>query len=230
MVYCQKAKQHGGEAGAVDFERDYIMRMIQMMGDFFRRIADMVDDRERALLIDAQARQHCGMPLATAEALEPDMLAELLPPAQRFVMSELLHTKGRACASLPAAHREALLLQSLRLLSTLNGDQFAQRAAQLQTLKRELYVRLTAPDLMRCARFFAQAEAFDAMEDALFQALAFLAGEDWLTAADEGMLLLRRAAKTDEFTLALCNMTRQELWESAHELSVEYRKRTGGSA
>ena len=132
MVYCQKAKQHGGEAGAVDFERDYIMRMIQMMGDFFRRIADMVDDRERALLIDAQARQHCGMPLATAEALEPDMLAELLPPAQRFVMSELLHTKGRACASLPAAHREALLLQSLRLLSTLNGDQFAQRAASFR--------------------------------------------------------------------------------------------------
>ena len=214
----------------MEFERDYIMRMIQMMGDFFRRLAEMTDDRERALLLDAQARQHCAMPMATAETLEAGMLAELLPPVQRYVMSELLSAKGHTCGTLPAERREALLLKSLRLLSTLNGDQYALRAPQLQYIKQELFSLLTAADLMQCARFFAQAEAFDAMEDALFQALAFMDGEAWLAAADEGMLMLRRAAKADVFPLAFSNMTREELRASAHELNAEYRKRTGGSA
>ena len=79
---------------------------------------------------------------------------------------------------------------------------------------------------MNCARFFAQGERFDEMEDALFQALEKENGEQRENMRAEAVAMLRRAAKAGEHTLAYCNMTGQELRESARELEAEAAKPT----
>ncbi len=69
---------------------------------------------------------------------------------------------------------------------------------------------------MDCARFFAQAERYDEMEDALFQAVEMGAGRM------EAAGMLRRAAKAEPSALARSRMTGQELRASAYELE-EFR-------
>ena len=39
----------------MDFERDYILRLIQMMGDLMRRIAELMDDAERGAIRGARS-------------------------------------------------------------------------------------------------------------------------------------------------------------------------------
>ena len=48
----------------MDFERDYILRLIHMLGDLMRRLAERMDDRERGRMLDEAAHRHCGMGLA----------------------------------------------------------------------------------------------------------------------------------------------------------------------
>ena len=49
----------------MDFERDYILRLIHMLGDLMRRLAERMDDRERGRMLNEAAHRHCGMPMGT---------------------------------------------------------------------------------------------------------------------------------------------------------------------
>ena len=207
----------------MDFERDYILRMIQMMGDFMRRIAEKLDDVERDAMLEGESRRLCGVPFSAGEALDTASLCELLPPVPRLWMSELLYAKAMASQSLAYGQADALLLKALRLLASLNGeprlcDLRAQRLAQL---KQATFTQLTAADLSACARFFAQAESYDAMEDALFQALDAADADGRAPLLAEGIAMLHRAAGASQRALALCGMTAQELRAAAHELEAQ---------
>lgn len=206
----------------MDFERDYILRMIQMMGDFMRRLAEKLDDAERDAMLDGESRRLCGVPFHTGETLDEESLNELLPPVPRFMMSELLYVKAKATSRLPYGEAEALLLKALRLLSSLHGEPRLcdLRAERLDELKGSVAGLLNADDLWACARFFAQAERYDAMEDAIFQTLDALPPAEQAPRRAEGAQMLRRAAKASEQALALCNMTAAELREAAHELET----------
>lgn len=206
----------------MDFERDYILRMIQLMGDFMRRIAEKMDDFERGRMLDAESRRLCGVPFSTGETLDVESLTDLLPPVPRMMMGELLFIKAKTASGLVWGEGDALLTKSLRLLASLHGEPRLcdLRAERLAALKEAVLPALTGVDLMDCARFFAQAERYDAMEDALFQALDALAGDARPAARAEGADMLRRAAKAPERTLALCGMTGQELREAARELET----------
>ena len=72
------------------------------------------------------------------------------------------------------------------------------------------------------ALFFFQAERYDEMEDALFQALELENDGARDNDRKEAVEMLRRASKATEYTLALCHMTDRELRESAHELETEF--------
>lgn len=207
----------------MDFERDYILRMIQMMGDFMRRIADKMDDLERETMLDGESRRLCGVPFSAGQALDTASLCELLPPVPRLWMSELLYVKAVACQSLAYGQADALLLKALRLLASLHGEPRLcdLRAERLKQLKEAAFAQLTADDLMACARFFAQAESYDAMEDALFQALDATDAAKRAPLREEGIHMLRRAAGASERALALCGMTAQELRAAAHELETQ---------
>ena len=205
----------------MDFEKDYIMRMIHMLGDLMRRVLERVDRRERAEMLNSACRETCGMTLEAGEALGAQSLIDMLAPIPRLMMSELLAAKAEALELLPE-EADALTLQSLRLLASLSaeGHLCELRAQRLTDLKARVLPLLNGEDLMACARFFAQAERFDEMEDALFEALPLCAAETREAARQEAILLLRQAAKAGEQSLALCHMTAHELRESARELET----------
>ena len=211
----------------MDFEKDYILRLIQMLGDLMRRVASLLDDRERNRMLDGACREWCGMALEAGERLAPEALCDLLAPEPRLVMAELLAGKADAL-TLPAEAAEDLRLRAVRLMASLHaeGNICQARAGRLTTLKTQTLESLTAADLMDCARFFAQGERFDEMEDALFQALERGSGETREADRVEAVAMLRRAAKANEHALALCNMTGQELRESAYELEADEAKPT----
>ena len=122
------------------FQRDYVLRMIEMMGDFMRRISELLSDLERTKLLDDACQKHTGLSLETAEALSGESLEEMLSPVPRLMMSELLYIRAESTV-LTADQQQKLLLKSLHLLSSLFGEGALceLRAQRLLTLKKELW-------------------------------------------------------------------------------------------
>jgi len=157
------------------FQRDYILRMIEMMGDLMRRIKELMSDLARMKLLDDACLHHTGISLEVAEGLTPQSLEELLQPVPRLLMSEVLFTRAESF-TLPTDEREELLHKSFHLLATLwqEGPLCELRANRLLGLKEEIGYRLDSEELMNAARFFMEAERFADMEDAIFQAAELL--------------------------------------------------------
>lgn len=197
------------------FERDYILRMIQMMGDLMRRIAELLSDLQRMKLLEDACLRYCGLSLRAAEALSDESLLSLLDAEPRFVLSELcyLHAAYTTCEDDEA---EALLCRSLRLLCSLReeGELCEQRAARLEELKEQTLPLLTADDLLACGQFFANGERYDLMEDALFQAIERAEPSRQAALLTEALPLMERACAASEQVLALCGLTRAEAAES----------------
>ena len=45
------------------FQRDYILRMIEMLGEFMRKILDLARDADAQAELDEVSRKACGLPL-----------------------------------------------------------------------------------------------------------------------------------------------------------------------
>ena len=77
------------------FQRDYILRMIEMMGDLMRRVKELMDELAQMRLLDGASRKRCGLPLSALETLSAESLTELLSPAPRLFASELIYFAPR---------------------------------------------------------------------------------------------------------------------------------------
>ena len=202
------------------FQRDYILRMIEMMGDFMRRITELMDELSQKKLMDEACRRNCGLPLETIELLSAESLEEMLGQTPRLFASELLYIRA---TTLPQALEDAeeRLLKSFRLLISLNGEGALceLRALRAQELKLRLLERLNDADLWRCAMFLSQGEAYADMEDAIFEA-AERAPDDvtFQTIVEQGEAMLRSASHADATTLAFARTSAEELCASAEEL------------
>ncbi len=211
------------------FQKDYILRMIEMMGDLMRRIMELMDDLDRMKLLEDACHRHCGISLEAAQGLTVRSLAALLPPMPRLMMSEILYIRAEGFP-LPLEEQEDLRYKSLCLLASLysEGPLCEARAQRLLELKAGLQGRLSPEVLMDCARFFFQAEAYGPMEDALFQAVEGTGAEgEESQEADalgeriaQGADLLRKAAASAPEALAFAGCTREELLLSARELEA----------
>ncbi len=205
------------------FQRDYILRMIEMMGDLMRRIKELMSGLSRLNLLDEACRTHCGLPLDTAEKLTIPSLHELLQPMPRLFMSEILYIKATTLSLLPT-EQEALLHKSLHLLASLweEGPLCELRADRLLEMKERVRPLLSSPELMDCARFFQEAERYDLMEDALFQAVekALAEGEPGLAQAqaETGAAMLALSATAATQALIFAHTSGEELLSSATEL------------
>ena len=151
------------------FQRDYILRMIEMMGDLMRRVKELMDELAQMRLLEEACRRQCGLPLSALETLSAASLTEMLSPTPRLFASELLYLRAMASPDLWEEGR-MLRLKSLRLLLTLaeEGPLCELRAPRVQALKVELMDLLLPEDLMACAVFLGQGGAYADMEDALF--------------------------------------------------------------
>lgn len=176
------------------FQRDYILRMIEMMGDLMRRVKELMDELARMRLLEEVCRRQCGLPLSALETLSTESLTEMLSPTPRLFASELIYLRATA---LPALWEEGrmLRLKSLRLLLTLaqEGPLCELRAARVQALKLELMDLLLPEDLMACAAFLRQGGAYADMEDALFEAAERCAPQERAACVREGGCMLREA-------------------------------------
>jgi hypothetical protein len=141
----------------------------------------------------------------------------------RLMMSEILSIRADAFV-LATDEREELLYKSLRLLASLwsEGPLCEMRAGRLAELKEALLPRLSPSDLMDCARFFSEGEAYGSMEDALFQAVEGTDAEPDArrTLIAQGVELLREASSATPEALAFAGCTREELLASALELEA----------
>ncbi len=203
------------------FERDTILRLIQMMGDFYRRVAELMDDISRMHLLDDECRRLCGMPLENAETLSPDSLIELLPPSPRLLACELLDIKRRT-VRLGMEEEQALALKCTLLYASLRRESAVceERSARLAQLKAMCLDGLTAVQLMDCARFFREGESYAEMEDAIYQSIERASASELGELIARGLGLLDDALEATEEALALCGMSRAEVRESQQTLQM----------
>lgn len=201
------------------FQRDYILRMIEMMGDFMRRVGELMDELSQLRLMDGLCRRQCGLPLRALETLATESLLELLAPAPRLFASELLYNRA-LMEGVAIDEADELRLKSFRLLVSLcdEGALCEARAARAQELKLALLNSLDTSDLMQCARFLYEGERYADMEDAIFEAAERADGGERADAVKLGISLLRDAAKADAGALALARTSSGELRLSAREL------------
>lgn len=202
------------------FQRDYILRMIEMMGDLMRRVKEMMDELAQMRLLEEVCRRQCGLPLSALETLSAASLTDLLSPTPRLFASELIYLRATA---LPAPWEEGrmLRLKSLRLLLTL-AEEGPLCELRVQRLKVELLDLLLPEDLMACAAFLRQGGAYADMEDALFEAAERCAPPEREAFVRTGAQMLREAARAPAADLAFARTSAHELRLSARELEARW--------
>lgn len=205
------------------FQRDYILRMIEMMGDLARKVAQLMEELEYLHHLDDASRLHCGLPLKALEELSHESLLEMLGPEPRLYASEILYLRAME-PSIQWDAQDRMMLKSLRLLASLTEESLLceLRTPRLRELKSQVLSLLTAQDLYQCALFFSAGDSYDEMEDALFQAVEQANEEGQRSVLiEKGCALLAQAAEeATESALAYCRMTRNELKQAAEELAA----------
>lgn len=154
------------------FQSDYILRMIEMMGDFFKRLLEMVDEALKEGEYDRLMRSQCGLDAKSSEQLSADSLIALLPEVPRFILSEMLYVRSRAF-KLAEEEREECLYKALRLLLSAGTENLLceLRKDRLLELYNDSYAHLLSEDLVSVFRFLLLADDFAKAEDVLFDAI-----------------------------------------------------------
>lgn len=188
------------------FQRDYILRMIEMIGELARRLLAMADEADARAELDEISRRACGMPLVNLKKTDVQTLETLLSEPQRFLTAQLLLI---ACEVDARTHGEDELIptraQALGLLATLEDPDFLPQACNVAHRTMEpLLDALSAQELRSAAALFERGDFFAAAEDALY------AAED-----DEARLAFyRRALLQEDRLLRAGGLPREEIIEA----------------
>jgi hypothetical protein len=207
------------------FQKDYVLRMIEMMGDFMRRIGEMLDDLHRIRMLDDASREHCGMDLSAARNLSLESLQELLAPQPRLMMSEILYIQAMQ-TSLKDEDREQILYRSARLLLSLRDESLLceLRHERLTFCLDEARELITPRDRMDAAAFFVNGDQFEKGEDQLFQALDEAAKDEYPGMLLEGEKLMTGCLTVPENRLKAGGLPLSEVRESIR--AIEKRRET----
>jgi hypothetical protein len=170
------------------FQSDYVLRMIQMMGDFFRRLLDILDEFIKNEEYDKFIRKQCGISSETAENLSADSLIAMLPDGPRFMLSELFYVRANAF-NLDDEKRADCLYKALRLLLSVGKENLLceMRQERLLSLYDDVYENLTAEDSFAIVSFLITAEDYYKAEDVLFDALNSFSGADYAMLLEKGI-------------------------------------------
>lgn len=189
------------------FQRDYVLRMIEMIGELARRVRSILREADAYTEMEEVAQRACGLPLSMLETGEPDMLLSLLDEPQRFLAAELLlidiEVKSRKQTSdtLLPLHAQALMLYA----SLAEPDYMlpaADRAARLLSMLQD---QLPVASLLCAAGLLERCGRYAEAEDALFAALDagdedpswLLSYYDRLEAVDDQALLDGRFSRAE---------------------------------
>ncbi len=200
------------------FQRDYILRMIEMMGELFRRLGDMLDDLERQKLLDDVCREQCGFSLEAARSLNLDTVKGLLTPRALFMLSELLYIESLLHKT-GIDEAAELRLRSLRLLSALQEEDAlcTERAPRAYELMQACENELTSDDYLQLARFFMAGEQYDHVEDCVF--LSVEGAEDKQYFITQGVALFTNMLTLPKGNLVLGGLPEDEVRRALTDLN-----------
>ncbi len=199
-------------------QKDYVLRMIEMMGEFFRRLGDMLDERERLDALNDACREYCGMSLEAAHRLDLASLGELLAPKAVFVMSEIFWLESRV-RLVSDEEKAEILLPAARLLASLSEESelCALRASRLKDMMSACADLFTSDDYIAAAEFFSAGEHFDYAEDAVF--LAAECAQDVPYCVLRGRAVLCRMLTLPDATLTAGGLTKGDVGRALDDLS-----------
>ncbi len=155
------------------FQRDYVLRMIEMMGEMMRRLGDMLDELDARGELDDVARRALGMPMQMLRTATPDTLQGMLDEPQRYLAAQLLLIDIRI-SERTQTNDDLLPLytQSLLLFASLTDADYAIAACdQTERILRDWLFALPAAALTATAALLERASRLSPAEDALFAAL-----------------------------------------------------------
>lgn len=154
------------------FQKDYVLRMIEMLGELVRKICSIAREADAYKELDEISHKALGLPLSLLRTTDPDELDGLLCEPQRYLAAELI------MIDIEIAKRtktDDLLLplkaQALSLYATLKEpDYVAPSCARAAWLLEENLGEFPAALLAKAARLLERGGAFDKAEDAWFAA------------------------------------------------------------
>lgn len=155
------------------FQKDYVLRMIEMLGELVRRICALERETDARKELDEICQKACGVPMPMLREADPDTLAGLLSEAQRYLAAELLMI-DLEISSRGYTEDELLPIkaQALSLYLRLSEPDYQMPAcAQVKRLVADNLGQFSAQLLSGAAEFFGQMGEFAMAEDALFAAL-----------------------------------------------------------
>lgn len=205
------------------FQKDYIMRMIEMMGDFMRRIGELIDDLQKMRMLGDAMKKYCGMDLEAAEKLSPESLIDLLSPQPRLMMSEILYVQANTVRRLSPGEKDQLLLKAVKLLLSLRDESLLceLRYQRLEECMHAVAQHLTAQDYLDAAAFMVEAEQFAKGEDALYKAIDMADGDLYLSVLQQGIALMEKCFAYPDERLILGGLPRDEVVESIATLKAK---------
>lgn len=155
------------------FQRDYVLRMIEMMGDLVRRIGMIAREADARAELDEVAQRACGLPMTMLQTGEPEDLENLLNEPQRYLASELLliavEIERRTQTDDALAPLQA---QAIALLCHLtDADYMLPAADRVAGILKDALGTLPPQALLDAAILLERAGRYAAAEDALFAAM-----------------------------------------------------------
>ena len=122
------------------FQKDYVLRVIEQFGFFFRRLKEKLELTEQRKDLGAFSREKIGMTPEAALALKDETLNGLLDARAIFLLTEVLFILARLTEGKDPDRAGEIDLRTLRLLASLHGED--ELAAVRSGRLRELACRL----------------------------------------------------------------------------------------
>lgn len=155
------------------YSKDTVMRIIERLGDFWRRLMGKLDDVEVQQELDQAYQRFCGLNRQTAEQLDVPSLLALLSEDQRMALSELTYFRARRkTEEMDEDALRGLYLRALVLLTSIESVEIAEtRTGQAEILLDEAGDALSEEEAIDALWFLERGGAYDKAEDLLFAQL-----------------------------------------------------------
>jgi len=192
------------------YQSDYILRMIEMMGNFWRRIMGMMEDQQyeqAEKLLDDMLVHNVGLNREALLSLSMGTLITTLSDQQRAYASEALWLQAEIEEwFVNVEEAQALRKRAFALLRTVWQDDTGWAESRYPQVKSWI-AQAGCDDMLWAARFCECAKRFGEAEDALWQALrqGDIAAKEW------GVAFYRRLMRLPQSTLTRGGLPMEEV-------------------
>ena len=208
------------------FQKDYILRMIEMFGKLFEDLVDRMERADALHEIDQMMLKACGLPVSMLLEVNPEDIRGFLSDLQRYFAAELLIIE-LAIQRRFKTEDELFprLAQILEILATLEeADYVIPACDHVWRIVGECGEPLHADLLIAVAGLFERGGQYDHAEDMLYAARE-QAMEQSEEKSEDSKLLIRsfyqRLLKMDDRALFEGGLPRDEVEEGMRGLAAE---------